>query len=108
MKINKIKKLLMLLLFQSSKGLLINTLCQRLLTSQKELDSAIQTLEKIKFILIENERIILSKKGYDYMITNDENMNKNKEQSIKVPEDFIGPSIEINAFYIPQIKKIKK
>ena len=42
------------------------------------------------------------------MITNDENMNKNKEQSIKVPEDFIGPSIEINAFYIPQIKKIKK
>ena len=108
MKINKIEKHIMLLLFQSSKGLLISTLCQRLLTSEKQLDSAIQTLENIKFILIENERIILSKKGYDYMITNDENMNKNKEESNNVPEDFIGPSIEINAFYIPQTKKIKK
>ncbi len=108
MKINKIEKLLMLLLFQSSKGLLTSTLYQRSLTSQKELDSAIQTLEKIKFILIENEKIILSKKGYDYLIANDENINENEEKSIKVPEDFIGPSIEINAFYIPQIKKIKK
>ncbi len=108
MKINKIEKLLMLLLFQSSTGLLTTTLYQRLLTSKKELDSAIQTLEKIKFILIENERIILSKKGYNYIIISSEYVNKNKEESNNIPEDFIGPSIEINAFYIPQTKKIKK
>ena len=105
MRLNKIEKLLLVDLFKSSDGLYIYTLYQRYNLSPKELFLTIDSLNKIKLIEVDEDRLKISKQGIEFAIKNNMNSKEQTEKKIIIPENFIGPKIEINQFYIPKLNK---
>jgi hypothetical protein len=104
MKINSNEKTLLKALFKSTEGLFIFTMYQKYNISPKDLFLAIENLSKLGYVSSLNGRLTLTMDGFNFVINNNLSFNKGKSKYDKVPNDFLGPRIEINQFYIPKLE----
>lgn len=102
MKLTRQERQILIEIFKSSNGLFIFTLHRQLSISPKELFISIENLKKNGLLEVSEDRAIITKEGIDYAaktplkIKNDANIER------IVKEEFLGKTIEINEFYIPQ------
>lgn len=100
MKLNRVDNIILKDLFKSGEGLFIFTLYSRYKISPKILFESINKLKDNELInIIEEERIEITKNGINRIV---KSSSVNNKREIKIKEEFLGPKIKINTFYIPR------
>jgi len=107
MRLNKLEKRLLTDLFKSTEGLFIFTLYRRYNLSPKELFLAINKLKENRLIEIDDDRISITKQGIQFAVNSNFSKSNKSDRFSKIPENFIGPNISINEFYIPKFNSFK-
>lgn len=103
MRLNKLEVRLLTDLFKSSEGLFIFTLYRRYNLSPKELFLAVNKLKENELIEFDDDRISITKQGIQYAVDSNFSKSNKSNRFEKIPENFLGPQISINEFYIPKI-----
>ncbi|PRB02041.1 hypothetical protein CQ046_13845 [Chryseobacterium sp. MYb7] len=99
MKLNKIEKIILNDLFKSTEGLFIYTLYSRYKVSPKILFETIENLKASNYITGTNERIEITKEGIESIVKKN---IKHEKKEFDIKEEFLGPQIKINSFYVPR------
>ncbi len=101
MTLTNLAKRLLIDLFKASEGLFVFTLYHRYSISPKELFLAIKELQENNLITNENDRLSLTQKAKEFIITNKIFVQRRVNKFDTIPENFLGRSIAINQFYLP-------
>ena len=100
MKLNRVDNIILKDLFKSEEGLFIFTLYSRYKISPKILFDSINRLKENELInLLEEERIEITIKGINKIVKFN---SKNHKKEFEIKNEFLGPKIKINSFYIPR------
>lgn len=102
MKLSKNEKRILIDLFKSTESLFMFTLHKRLQLSPKELFEAIEKLKSSELITVSDNRLSITKEGVKFLVTSDLKQNNSTVNNKIILEDFLGPKIDINSFYIPK------
>lgn len=103
MRLSNLQKMMLNDLFKSTEGLYIYTLYSRYNSSPKELYLAIEDLVNKTFIKSEDERLTITTAGIEFAVKTNELIKSKSNKLNNIQENFTGPKIEINQFYIPKI-----
>lgn len=102
MKLTKIERDILIEIFNSGNGLFLFSIHRQLGISPKDLFLAIENLKKNKLLEINEERVTITKEGVDFAINTPLKLGTEKLDKKITVEEFMGPKIKINEFYIPQ------
>lgn len=89
-------------IFKSSNGLYLFTLHRQLDISPKDLFLAIENLKANGLIEISEDRVSITKEGVVFAIKTPLKLREKNLDKKMTMEEFKGPTIKINDFYIPQ------
>lgn len=106
MKGNYLFKKILLDLFKASDGLYIFTLYKRYNVSPSKLFLLVNELVERKIIINEENRIVLTSNGREYVISNNISLKPTTKKYERIPQNFIGRKIGINEFYLPKSTNI--
>jgi hypothetical protein len=102
MKLTKEERKILIEIFKSSSGLFLFTLHRQLNLSTKDLFISIENLKENGLILVNEDRVTLTKEGIDYSTKSPLKTKLDLATERLIKAEYQGKRIDINEFYIPR------
>ena len=94
-------KKILLRIFKATSGLGFARLKSEFSLTDLQLEPILSSLEHLGFIIVTGQRVMISQKGVEYLVSHPEDKVKGNSDENCIPDRFHGKRIGINEFYIP-------